>query len=152
MNPLAKAFNAVGGTIMVRTGKVARLGTTGSKSGRPRSAAVGYLRRADGTVLVGAGGPGRAWAANLRAHPACTLQVTGTTRSYAATGLAGADLDAAAAELTASMPGFMSSATWTEVFVLRPADPASSSAPPAAGSGTAVGATAGDGPTRGDAR
>jgi deazaflavin-dependent oxidoreductase (nitroreductase family) len=121
MNPLTRAFNAVGGTILVRTGRVARLGTTGAKSGRPRSAAVGYLRRADGTVLVGAGGPGRAWAANLRAHPSCTLQVRGTTGSYVATGLSGDDLAAAAAELTASMPGFMKGATWAEVFVLGPA-------------------------------
>jgi deazaflavin-dependent oxidoreductase (nitroreductase family) len=142
VNPLTKAFNAVGGTILVRTGKVARLGTTGAKSGRPRSAAVGYLRRADGTVLVGAGGPGRAWAANLRAHPACTLQVKGTTGAYMATGLSGTELEAAAGELTASMPERMRGTRWAEVFVLSPADPSASGTPAAGDSGAGAGSGA----------
>jgi deazaflavin-dependent oxidoreductase (nitroreductase family) len=143
---VTKAFNTVGGSILVRTGRVARLGTTGAKSGLSRTAAVGYLHRADGTVLVGAGGPGRAWAANLRAHPACTLQVRGTTGSYTATGLVGADLTAAAAELTASMPGFLRGATWAEVFVLRPVGAPASDGPGAASGSAATDGVAGAAP------
>jgi deazaflavin-dependent oxidoreductase (nitroreductase family) len=122
MNRAARTFNAVGGAFMVRMGWVASLGTTGAKSGLPRTAPVGFLERPDGTVVIGAGGSGRAWAANLRAHPACTLTVRGRRLAFVATALAGAERDATLAELVGSMPRSFRGATWTDVFVLHPAE------------------------------
>jgi deazaflavin-dependent oxidoreductase (nitroreductase family) len=137
MNPLARAFNAVGGRILARTGRVALLGTTGARSGRARTAPVGYLRRADGSVIIGAGGTGRAWAANLRAHPACTLAIRGRGAAYTAEALEGAARDAALAELVASMPERLRGATWADVFLLHPA-------PAAQGDGAGRAPDAGD--------
>jgi deazaflavin-dependent oxidoreductase (nitroreductase family) len=133
MNRVAKAFNALGGTVMVRTGMVANLETTGAKSGLRRTAPVGYLKRPDGSILVGAGGTGRGWAANLRADPACAIVIRGRRAACEATALQGSDRDAAAAELTSSMPGFMRNARWPEVFLLRPAGATSQARTPEAG-------------------
>jgi hypothetical protein len=66
--PIARTFNAIGGRILLRTGRVAMLGTTGAKTGRPRSTPVGRVARDDGSILAGAGSPkGRGWAAELGA-------------------------------------------------------------------------------------
>jgi deazaflavin-dependent oxidoreductase (nitroreductase family) len=132
VNRVEKAFNSLGGSFMVRMGWVANLGTTGARTGQPRTAPVGFLERADRTVLIGAGGTGRAWAANLRASPACTLMVRGKRDAYVATALDGAERDEALAELVASMPRSFRGATWTDIFVLAPA-----------AGGAAVGGTAG---------
>jgi deazaflavin-dependent oxidoreductase (nitroreductase family) len=120
MNRVGRAFNALGGALLVRTGRVASLGTTGAKTGLARTAAVGFLARADGSVIVGAGGTGRAWAANLRANPGCTLAIRGRRGAYVATALDAADRDAALAELVGSMPRSLRGATWSDVFLLRP--------------------------------
>jgi deazaflavin-dependent oxidoreductase (nitroreductase family) len=136
MNPLTRTFNAIGGRIMARSGRVAILGTTGAKSGKRREAPVGALRRPDGSVVIVAGGGKRGWAANLRADPACTLDVKGVRTACMATRLDGADRDAAVAEFVAAMPRVTSAASWGDAFVLRPGSPtatpaADGAAPPA---------------------
>ncbi len=135
MNRIGRAFNAVGGAFMVRMGWVASLGTTGARSGLPRTAAVGFLQRADGSVLIAAGGTGRAWAANLRAHPACTLTIRGRRHAYVAAAQSGADRDTALAELVASMPRNFRDASWTDVFVLRPTETQDGGVPAEAAAG-----------------
>jgi len=121
MNRLSRAFNAIGGTIMARTGRIGVLRTTGAKTGQPRRAYVGFVRRADGTVLVGAGSPkGRGWTANLRANPAATFAIKGAERRYRAR-LVGADERAAVlAELRAGMGGPTGGIAWGDLFVLEP--------------------------------
>ena len=121
MNPLSRAFNSIGGRILARTGRVAMLGTTGAKTGLPRRAPVGFVTRDDGTILIGAGSPtGRGWTANLRANPAATLTVKGTTRRCRAR-LVGPDERAAAlAELKAKMGGGTGGLTWGDLFILEP--------------------------------
>jgi deazaflavin-dependent oxidoreductase (nitroreductase family) len=133
VNRVEKAFNAIGGSVMVRMGWVASLGTTGARTGQPRTAPVGFLERADRTVIIGAGGTGRSWVANLRANPACTLTVRGRRGAYVATAVDGADRETALAELVASMPRWFRGATWHDIFVLAPAT-----------AGEVVGGTAGD--------
>lgn len=52
MNRVEKAFNALGGAFMVRMGWVANLGTTGARTGRPRTALDGADREAALAELV----------------------------------------------------------------------------------------------------
>jgi deazaflavin-dependent oxidoreductase (nitroreductase family) len=136
VNPLTRTFNAIGGRIMARSGRVAILGTTGAKSGKRREAPVGVLRRHDGSFVIVAGGGKRGWAANLRADPSCTLDVKGARIACVATRLEGPDRDAAVAEFVAAMPRATSAASWSDAFVLRPgsstAASADGAAPPAA--------------------
>jgi len=121
MNTLSRAFNSLGGRILVRTGRVAMLGTTGAKTGLPRRAPVGFVTRDDGMILIGAGSPaGRGWTANLRANPTATLTVKGTTRRCRAS-LVGPDERAAAlADIKAKMGGGTGSLTWGDLFILEP--------------------------------
>jgi deazaflavin-dependent oxidoreductase (nitroreductase family) len=121
MNPLSRAFNVIGGAILVRTGRVGMLGTTGAKTGRPRRAPVGFVARADGTLLIGAGSPtGRGWTANLRANPVATFWIKGVERRYRAR-LVGSDERAAAlVELKAGMGGPTGTMNWGDLFVLEP--------------------------------
>ena len=121
MNPVSRAFNSFGGRILVRTGRVAMLGTTGAKTGLPRHAPVGIVTRVDGSIIVGAGSPkGRGWTANLRANPAATLTVKGVERRFRAR-LVGADERAATlAELRAGMGRGAGNMNWGDVFILEP--------------------------------
>ena len=120
MNVFTRTFNAIGGRLLVRSGRAGILATTGRRTGRHRATPVGYLARADGTVLLGAGGPGRAWVSNLRAHPACTFTIRGVETRHRARELEGAERDAAIAELRAKMGGVAERAAWAEVFELSP--------------------------------
>ena len=58
-------------------GKVIRLTTTGRRSGLERTAAIGFLAQADGSLLVAASGNGTGWATNLLADPACVAELDG---------------------------------------------------------------------------
>jgi deazaflavin-dependent oxidoreductase (nitroreductase family) len=60
--------------VLYRMGRVGRLTTTGRRSGQPRSTHVGFITRADGTLLIGAGPARRQWADNLRANPRCSFE------------------------------------------------------------------------------
>jgi len=121
MNTLERAFNSIGGRILVRTGRVAMLSTTGAKTGLPRRAPVGLVTRDDGTFLIGAGSPtGRGWTANLRANPVATLTVKGTPRACRARLVGPDEREAALAEIKAKMGGGTGNLTWGDLFVLEP--------------------------------
>jgi deazaflavin-dependent oxidoreductase (nitroreductase family) len=121
VNPLSRAFNAIGGSLMVRSGRVGMLGTTGAKTGKPRSAPIGFVTRDDGTLLVGAGGLGpRGWTANLRANPAATFKIKNVEKRYRARFVGPDERDAALAELSAKMGGVAERTTWGDLFVLEP--------------------------------
>jgi len=121
VNPLTRAFNGIGGSLMARTGRVGILGTTGAKTGRRRTAPIGYVARDDGTVLIGAGSrANRGWTANLKANPAATFAVKGVERRYRARLVAPEEREAALAELQARMGGFAERADWGDLFVLEP--------------------------------
>lgn len=119
MNPLARAFNAVGGRLMVRSGKIGILVTTGRKSGLPRSAPLGFLRREDGSIVIAAGGVHRGWTANLQATPFATFRIKDVSRQYRARLLAEAERDAALAGFVAAQ-GRFGRANWGDVFLLEP--------------------------------
>ncbi|MEX1296456.1 MAG: nitroreductase/quinone reductase family protein [Candidatus Limnocylindrales bacterium] len=80
-------------------GKVIRLHTTGSRSGRTRTVTIGFVEEADGSLLVAAGSDGAGWAVNLRSTPACEVErdgrrircraepLAGTARALAISGL-----------------------------------------------------------------
>ncbi len=121
MNPLARAFNSLGGRLMARTGRVGILGTTGAKTGLRRTAPIGYVARDDGTVLIGAGSrANRGWTANLRANPSATFSIKGVERRYRARLVPPEEREAALAELKARMGSFAERADWGDLFVLEP--------------------------------
>ncbi len=57
MNRVEKAFNPLGGSFMVRMGWVANLGTTGARTGRPRTATGGVAVGGRAGGDIGAEGP-----------------------------------------------------------------------------------------------
>lgn len=120
MNRVARACNALAGRLMALTGWVGELGTTGARTGQPRRAPVGYVARADGSLLVGAERGNRGWAANLRSNPAATFTVKGVARCYRAR-LVGPDERAAAiAALRARFGRWAAGTDWGDLFVLEP--------------------------------
>jgi deazaflavin-dependent oxidoreductase (nitroreductase family) len=60
---------------LVRSGRFARLGIRGRRSGETRSVNVGFVEEADGSILVAAGTPDAAWALNLIAEPECAVTI-----------------------------------------------------------------------------
>jgi deazaflavin-dependent oxidoreductase (nitroreductase family) len=60
---------------LVRTGRFARLGIRGRRSGESRSVNVGFVEEPDGSLLVAAGSPDAAWALNLLTEPDCTVTI-----------------------------------------------------------------------------
>ena len=76
-------------------GKVALVETVGRSSGRPASAAVGFVEQDDGILLVAAGTDTADWALNLRSHPRCRATIGEATHDYVASELD--DLEQAAA-------------------------------------------------------
>ena len=121
MNPFSRFFNSVGGSLMARSGRVGILGTTGAKTGKPRRAPIGFVARPDGSILIGSGSPtNRGWTANLKANPACTFEIKGTTRGYRARLVGPAEREAALAELTARMGRVAGRTAWGDLFVLEP--------------------------------
>ena len=86
------------GAQLAAWGKVALLETRGRVSGRPFTAAVGFVEQADGSLLVAAGSEASDWAQNLRANPVCRVTIEDLTSNYDATEVDG---DARAAAITA---------------------------------------------------
>ncbi len=119
---ISTLFNSIGGTIMVRSGRVGMLGTTGAKTGLARTAPIGFVARPDGSLLIGSGSrENRGWTVNLKANPEATFSIKGVERRYRAT-LVGADgREAALAELKSSMGRVAERADWGDLFVLEPA-------------------------------
>jgi deazaflavin-dependent oxidoreductase (nitroreductase family) len=121
MNPLTRAFNAIGGSLMARSGRVGILGTTGAKTGLPRTAPIGFVARPDGTLLIGSGSSiNRGWTANLKANPAATFSVKGVQRRYRARLVAAGERQAALDELRATMGRMAERTDWGDLFVLEP--------------------------------
>ena len=97
------------------------LGTTGAKTGLARRAPIGFVARADGTILLGSGSPvNRGWTVNLKANPACTFAIKGREVRYRARLVGPEEREAALAELKAKMGGMAERATWGDLFVLEP--------------------------------
>jgi deazaflavin-dependent oxidoreductase (nitroreductase family) len=67
---------------LVSWGRAARIQTRGRRTGRQRSAIVGFVDGSDGSVLVAAGSPQAHWALNLLADPRCTVDIG--SRSFVA--------------------------------------------------------------------
>ncbi|HSG86324.1 MAG TPA: nitroreductase family deazaflavin-dependent oxidoreductase [Candidatus Limnocylindrales bacterium] len=122
MGTVGRSFRGIGGRILVRLGRAGFLTTTGRRSGQPRRTSVGVIPRLDGSFLIGAGGEGRHWVANLRADPRCGLVYRGVSHRCRAAELTGPDRDAAAAEMRSAMGRFGEQAHFVEVFVLRQDD------------------------------
>ncbi len=80
---------------LVAWGRVLRIETRGRVSGRTASAAVGFVERPDGVLLVAAGSHHADWALNLLAEPNCRVTIAATSRAAVATPLDGADHAAA---------------------------------------------------------
>jgi deazaflavin-dependent oxidoreductase (nitroreductase family) len=117
---IARAGNTLGGRLMALTGWVGELGTIGARTGQPRRAPIGYVARADGSLLIGSERGNRGWAANLRANPAATFTAKGVERRYGAR-LVGLDERAAAiAALRARFGRWAANTDWGDLFVLEP--------------------------------
>lgn len=118
---LARTFNAIGGSLMARSGRVGTLTSTGAKTGQKRTAPLGFVLRADGSILIGSGSKeNRGWTANLKADPACSFSIKGTNRRYRACLLDEADRPAALDDLKARMGSWAERADWGDLFVLEP--------------------------------
>ena len=76
-------------------GVVARVETRGRSTGRAAVAAVGFVRDADGSLLVAAGEPDADWVRNLEAEPACVVTIEGRSTRMAATRLEGPEANRA---------------------------------------------------------
>jgi deazaflavin-dependent oxidoreductase (nitroreductase family) len=120
MNPIARTFNAIGGRLLATVGRAGHLTTTGRRSGLPRIVAVGFVRRPDGTILIGSGRPDAAWVVNLRADPRCRFRTRGGEAMYRAMEQTGDARGPALAELRRGMGGAGSRFTFHDVFVLEP--------------------------------
>jgi deazaflavin-dependent oxidoreductase (nitroreductase family) len=84
---------------------IIELGTTGARSGQPRTHRVMGIPEPDGHLVVGAnfGGPSDpAWCHNLRAHPRATVGHT----AYGVAELAGVEREAAFARALELNPGW----------------------------------------------
>jgi len=120
-NVFTRAFNAIGGSLMAKSGRIGILGSTGAKTGKQRRAPLGYVAHDDGTVLIGSGSPeSRGWAANLKASPSCTFSIKGVERRYRARLLGPEERAAALVEFKAKMGGMAERAKWGDVFILDP--------------------------------
>src|SRR5262245_52018923 len=84
---------------LVEDGKVIRLETVGRRSGSPVVVTVGFVERADGTIVVAAGDREAAWALNLLAEPACRVTLRGATFEAEARELEGAERSGAVRDL-----------------------------------------------------
>jgi deazaflavin-dependent oxidoreductase (nitroreductase family) len=69
-------------------GKVALVETTGRISGKPISAAVGFVSEREGNLAIAAGSDSSDWALNLRAEPRCRVTIGDRVGTYAAAELA----------------------------------------------------------------
>jgi deazaflavin-dependent oxidoreductase (nitroreductase family) len=84
---------------LVADGRVVGLVTRGNRTGSSRAVAVGFVEREDGSVVVAAGSPRAAWAANLLDDPACRVTLGTRTFDAIAEPLEGAESAAAVRDL-----------------------------------------------------
>lgn len=94
---------------------VVMLTTTGRRTGRTRTVAVGHLRDGDDVIVPGTGGgrhPLPGWVHNLRAHPDAVVEVGPDRWSATATFLEGPDWQAQWDRLVASYPAYEQARQW----------------------------------------
>ena len=84
---------------LVSWGRVLRIETRGRVTGRTARAAVGFVERPDGTLVVAAGSPDADWGLNLANDPVCRITIAGETFAARARELAGAEHAAAVRDL-----------------------------------------------------
>jgi len=80
-------------------GRVALLETRGRVSGHPVRAAVGFVERVDGSLVVAAASDATGWARNLAADARCRVVEGGPTGDYRARTLEGGERSAAVRDL-----------------------------------------------------
>ena len=120
-NAIARTFNALGGKLMARSGRIGILTSTGARTGQKRTAPLGFVLRAEGTVLIGSGSKeNRGWTANLKANPACSFNIKGAELRYRARLVPDDARPAALDELKAKMGSWADRADWGDLFVLEP--------------------------------
>jgi deazaflavin-dependent oxidoreductase (nitroreductase family) len=78
-----------------RVGYVGELTTTGRRTGKPRTAIVGFVREGDARILLAAQGTDSAWVDNLRANPACLFEVRNRPAPFKAHELGDTEREAA---------------------------------------------------------
>jgi deazaflavin-dependent oxidoreductase (nitroreductase family) len=69
---------------LVEQGKVVRLHTIGRRTGLERRVTVGFVEDEDGSLVVAASSDSTGWAVNLRATPACRVELDGATSARTA--------------------------------------------------------------------
>jgi deazaflavin-dependent oxidoreductase (nitroreductase family) len=117
---IPKLWDLTGGALLMRSGRAGRLTTVGRTSGQPRTVQCGFLRRVDGSLLVGSA-EGRDWPRNLGAAGWCTFEAKGLPLArYEATRLEGAARLAAVEEFRATRGDRAAAMFSGPVFVLRP--------------------------------
>jgi deazaflavin-dependent oxidoreductase (nitroreductase family) len=86
---------------LVASGRFVRIETRGTVSGLARSVTIGFVddTAVPGAILVAAGTPTTAWAANLLAEPACRVQLADRAFDAIAEALGPADHARAIREL-----------------------------------------------------
>ena len=115
-----KLWDLTGGALLMRTARAGRLTTVGRKSGEPRTVQCGFVRRPDGTVLVGSA-QGRQWPANLAAAGTCTFEARRLpARRYRAVVLEGPAREAALDEIRRARGARALRMFSGHVFELRP--------------------------------
>ena len=98
---IPKLWDLTGGALLMRSGRAGSLSTVGRSSGLPRTIQCGYLRRPDGTILVGSA-EGRQWPRNLEAAGWCLFSAKDLPgRRYDARALEGEERAAAIDEFRA---------------------------------------------------
>ncbi len=117
---LARLWNLIGGRLLFRVGRVGRLTTRGRRTHRPRVAYVGFASLDRGRYVIGAGGPGRSWAANLRADPICTFETRHAGGTFRARLLTAQERAAGEAALLSRLGRWARRVQWGEIFELVP--------------------------------
>jgi deazaflavin-dependent oxidoreductase (nitroreductase family) len=87
------------GEELAEWGKVVLLETTGRVSGRPVSAAVGFIEEDDGALLIAAGSETSVWALNLRSNPFCRAKISDHSTDFIATEVDGGERSTAVTSL-----------------------------------------------------
>jgi deazaflavin-dependent oxidoreductase (nitroreductase family) len=84
---------------LVAWGRVARIETRGRRTGRPIPVVVGFVERANGSIVVAATAPQAAWALNLEADAHCRVTIGDDTWDAVGRRLVGPEHAAAVRDL-----------------------------------------------------
>ena len=120
---LPRLWDMTGGALLIRSGRAGRLTTPGRSSGALRTVPCGFLRRADGTILVGSA-QGRHWPLNLLAAGWCRFEAKGVPEGrYVATLLEGRPREDAIGAFREARGARAAAMFSGMVFELRPVPP-----------------------------